>query len=105
MKKKRCFAALLSCIMLWQTPVFGAEQEELSPPEYRCTIDNTDEDYASGDWNYGFTVEEEPLFYLKEGEKHVFLLCDGQYVDAPVLIAKDTARRDAMYLIYFFIIF
>lgn len=91
MKKKRCFAALLSCIMLWQTPVFGAEQEELSPPEYRCTIDNTDEDYASGDWNYGFTVEEEPLFYLKEGEKHVFLLCDGKYVDAPVLIAKDTA--------------
>lgn len=51
--------------------------EELSPPEYRCTIDNTDEDYASGDWKYGFTVEEEPLFYLKEGEKHVFLLCDG----------------------------
>ena len=91
MKKKRCFAALLSCIMLWQTPVFGAEQEELSPPEYRCTIDNTDEDYASGDWKYGFTVEEEPLFYLKEGEKHVFLLCDGKYVDAPVLIAKDTA--------------
>lgn len=91
MKKKRCFAALLSCIMLWQTPVFGAEQEELSPPEYRCTIDNTDEEYASGDWNYGFTVEEEPLFYLKEEEKHVFLLCDGKYVDAPVLIAKDTA--------------
>ena len=66
MKKKRCFAALLSCIMLWQTPVFGVEQEELSPPEYRCTIDNPDEEYESGDWNYGFTVEEEPLFYLKD---------------------------------------
>ncbi|WP_394267377.1 hypothetical protein [Anaerotignum sp.] len=91
MKKKRCFVASLACIMLWQTPVFGAEQEEMTPPEYRCTINNTDEDYESGDWKYGFTVEEEPLFDLKEGEKHVFLLCDGKYVDAPVLIAKDTA--------------
>lgn len=56
-EKEKMLCALLSCIMLWQTPVFGAEQEELSPPEYRCTIDNTDEEYASGDWNYGFTVE------------------------------------------------
>nr|WP_294583449.1 hypothetical protein [uncultured Anaerotignum sp.] len=91
MKKRRCFATALACIMLWQTPVFGAEEEKLTPPEYRCTIDNTDEDYASGDWKYGFTVEEEPLFYLKEGEKHVFLLCDGAFVDAPVHIVKDTA--------------
>lgn len=91
MKKKRYFAVFVSCIMLWQIPVFGAEQSELIPPEYRCTINNTNEEYASGDWKYGFIVEEEPLFDLQEGEKHVFLLCDGEYVDAPVLIAKDTA--------------
>lgn len=91
MKKKRCFAALLSCIILWQTPVFAEEMTELSNLEYRCTVNHPNEDCKSEHWNYGFTVEEEPLFELMEGEKHVFLLCDGTYVDAPVHIAKDTA--------------
>ena len=69
MKKKRCFAALLSCIMLWQTPVFGAEQEELSPPEYRCTIDNTDERLRIRRlelWLYG--RRRTPLLFERRGE-------------------------------------
>lgn len=91
MKKKRCFAAALACIMLWQTPVFAAKTEEHSPLEYICGVNNTDQDYESGIWKYGFQVGDEILFDLKEGEKHVFLMCDGEYVDAPVHIVKDTA--------------
>lgn len=91
MKIKRHFAAALACIMLWQMPVYAADTQKYAAPEYQCTINNTEEEYESGIWKYGFQVEDEILFDLWEDEKHIFLMCDGKYVDAPVHIAKDTA--------------
>lgn len=91
MKMKRYFAAALACTMLWQVPVYAADIADSHTPEYQCGVNNTEEEYESGVWKYGFKVEDEILFDLWEGEKHIFLMCDGEYVDAPVHIVKDTA--------------
>ncbi|HIY03582.1 MAG TPA: copper amine oxidase N-terminal domain-containing protein [Candidatus Anaerotignum merdipullorum] len=89
MKKRRLGGMVLACLLAIQVPTWAAD--EMQPLEYTCTIAPEKSDFETGEWKYAFCVADLPMEYVQEGEKHTFLICDGQYLDIPVRIIQDTA--------------
>lgn len=91
MKKTGICVFMLAFSMLFPIAVLAEETEKNCFLEYTCTLAEEETDFDAGEGVYSFATAEKEMFLLREGEKHTFFICDGQYVDAPVKIIKDTA--------------